>query len=259
MGNFFIKTIKLWGAIICFAASIGLFYLLSDFFSNGGGFIRVKGLIAPIVFAFLGLSLLWSFVKTGFKQGNRYNAVIAILLVAIIGGCFWYFTSTGYQNQRIYNNIVNGNKSDEEALSDIEQLLTARDPDATKLAVECLIHLHNNGVKEASFKLGEMYFSDDYGIQNYTYAFTYLDGAREKYEIAEAQEGDQMFGNHELSKIYEYLGDIYSNGLNGEVNADKAIDYYRLSIKNPLNFNSSAIEKKINTLSNNPDESLSEK
>jgi len=258
MGNFFFKTIKLWGAIICFAASIGLFFLLSESFTNGVGFIRVKGLIAPILFAIIGLWLLWGFVKTGLKQGNRYYTVIAILLVVIIGGGFWYFTSAGYQNQRIYNNIVNGNVSDEEALSDISDLLSKRNPNTINLAIECLVHLHNKGVKEASFKLGEMYFTNDYGVQNFSNAFIYLEGAREKYEIADAQEGDQILGNHDLSKIFEYLGDIYNEGLNGDVDVEKALNYYRLSLKNPLNFNSSSIEQKINKLSKIQDENISE-
>lgn len=53
---------------------------------------------------------------------------------------------------------------------------------------------------------------------------------------------------HDLSIAYDYLGDIYSKGLNGETNIEKAINYYKLALEYPINLNSKEIESKIQEL-----------
>jgi len=247
MKDFIVKTIKLWLALVCFGIAIGLYFLLFDFFSKGGGFIRLKGLIAPIVFAIFGVSLLCSFIKTAFKHGNRYYGIIAILVVALIGGGVWYFTSSSYQNQRLLNKIMNDTISEEDALAGINDVLSESTPEYVDLAIECLEHLDEKGSKEATFLLGEIYFEDRYGVQDYTKALKYLDKSRAAYEMAEVQE-DYILMAHELTKSYEYLGDIYSGGLAGEVDKDKAIRYYQLSLKGQLKINSASIERKIEAL-----------
>ncbi len=258
MKEFLIKTIKLWLALICFGIAIGLFYLLSDFFSNGGGFVRVKGLIAPFIFVIFGVSLLCSFIKTSFNNGNRYYGIIAILFVALIGGGVWYFNSTSYQNKRQFNNVMNGTLSEDEALAGIGNMLKEHTPESTDLAIQCLEHLDAKGSKKATFLLGEIYFDEIYEVQDYSKALKYLDKSREAYEIAETNDDFVVIMPHELTKSYEYLGDIYSQGLAGKFDKDKALHYYRLSLKGQLKVNAGKIEHKIEALSPDSVSSINE-
>lgn len=249
MKDFFAKTIKLWLSIICFALAVGLYFLLSDFFSSGKGFIRLKGLIAPIVFAIAGVSLFSSFIKTSFKTGNRYYGIISILFVVLIGGGAWYFTSSNYQTQRTCNLIINDEMTDQDALMAISDLLKEDNEKATETAIKCLEHLNAKGVKDATFKLGEIYFDDKYRVQDYSKALNYLEKSREAYELTEASDEYRFVMPYELVKSYEYLGDIYSNGLTGEFDKEKALRYYQLSLKGQLKVNSWSIEHKIEALS----------
>lgn len=248
MKDFFAKTIKLWLSIICFALAVGLYFLLSDFFASGKGFIRLKGLIAPIAFAVAGVSLFCSFIKTSFKTGNRYYGIIAILFVILIGGGAWYFSSSNYQNQRTYNLIINDEMTDEDAILAISDLLKEDNKTATEIAIKCLEHLHAKGVKDATFKLGEIYFDDKYSAQDYPKALNYLEKSREAYELTEASDEYRFVMPYELAKSYEYLGDIYSNGLAGEFDKEKALRYYQLSLNGQLKVNSWSIEHKIEAL-----------
>lgn len=248
MKDFLAKTIKLWLSIVCFALAVGMYFLLSDFFSNGKGFIRLKGLIAPIAFAVAGVYLCCSFIKTSFKSGNRYYGIVAILIVILIGGGAWYFSSDIYQNKRTYNLIVSDKMTNEDALAAISVLLKEDNEKATEIAIKCLEHLHAKGVKDATFNLGEIYFEDKYGVQDYSKALNYLEKSREAYEVSEASDEFRVIMPYNLTKSYEYLGDIYGNGLAGEVEKEKALKYYQLSLNGQLEVNSWSIENKIEAL-----------
>lgn len=247
MGHFFFKTAKLWGAIGCFAISIGLFFLLSDFFSNGGGFIKVKGLLAPIVFAIFGLILLFGFVKSNFKEGSRGSALIAIALLCVGVGVIYYFSSNEIKHNRTYDKIAGNELTEDEAFSEITKMLNETDSHSIATAIKCLEHYASNNSAQANFKLGEIYFTDEYGLQNYSKAYYYLDKARELFEIEDASNGDSLM-EHDLSIAYDYLGDIYSKGLNGETSIEKAINYYKLALEYPINLHSKEIESKIQEL-----------
>ena len=247
MGQFFLKTVKLWGALICFAISVGLFYLMGEFFTNGGGFIRVKGLLAPIVFAIFGLILLLGFIKSSFKEGNRGSALITIVLLCGIGGVIYYFSSDNLKHDRTYEKIVSNDLTEEEAFSEIIKMLNESDVHSITTAIKCLEHYASNNSAQANFKLGEIYFTDEYGLQDYSKAYSYLDKARELFEIEDASNGDSIT-EHDLSIAYDYLGDIYSKGLNGETNIEKAINYYKLALEYPINLHSKEIESKIQEL-----------
>lgn len=247
MGQFFLKTVKLWGALICFAISVGLFYLMGEFFTNGGGFIRVKGLLAPIVFAIFGLILLLGFIKSSFKEGNRGSALITIVLLCGIGGFIYYFSSDNLKHDRTYEKIVSNDLTEEEAFSEIIKMLNESDVHSITTAIKCLEHYASNNSAQANFKLGEIYFTDEYGLQDYSKAYSYLDKARELFEIEDASNGDSIT-EHDLSIAYDYLGDIYSKGLNGETNIEKAINYYKLALEYPINLHSKEIESKIQEL-----------
>lgn len=253
MGNFFIKTIKLWGALLCFAISIGLALLLKDFFSNGGGFIRVKGLIAPVVFAVFGVVLLIGFIKSSFKQQNRVAGIISLLLLCAFGFAIYYFTSSDVKYDKLYNQMVRGEIPEEKRLSEITTLLNTHDAKALSVAIKCLEHYASNGSAEANYKLGEIYFTDEYGLKDYPRAFTFLDKSRELFEISETQNEDALM-EHDLAKVYEFLGDIYCSGLNGETDLERALNYYNLSLKYPLNLSASRIEEKIQQISSKDEE-----
>lgn len=66
------KTWRLWMALLCFGLAIVTGCLVADFLSgNGGSFIRVKGLVAPLLFAICGIVSFADFITHLFKKDDE--------------------------------------------------------------------------------------------------------------------------------------------------------------------------------------------
>lgn len=244
MKDFLKKTLYLWISIICFGIAIGLLYLLTDFFERGSGFIRVKGLVAPIVFAIFGLTSLWKFIKKSFAEKNYIELTTSVLLIVAVGYGVYYFSSSNYQTSQLLEKIQNGSISDDECISKVTVMLNEDNPESKAGAVECLKALSDKGSAQAWIKLGELYYEQ----QDYTKAEDSFIRVCEILEPKEVEGTDYKHIGHDLSLAYEYLGNIYNAGLSGYMDKQKALIYYERAIQYPFNMHSVKIQKEIESI-----------
>ena len=246
MANFFSKTAKLWLAIACFALAAGFFFLLNWFFSSGGGVIKIKAIILPFIFVVIGVVQLGKFIISSFKKGNRLAGLLSIAFVLAVGGVIAYLMSDHVRYDRFYDNVTDNSIPEDEALITIRNLLLEDDPEAKDIAVKCLEHLASNGSASACEELGEMYFLGNRHLQkDYSKAKTYFD---EAYKLSRKDPQDSFL----TTDTYEHLGDIYSQGLCGEVDNEKALKYYNLALSNTiLSIGTDAIKAKIEKITEN--------
>ena len=244
MKDFLKKTIYLWLSIVCFGIAIGLLYLLTDFFERGGGFIRIKGIIAPIVFSIFGLISLWKFIKNSFVEKNFIELTASVLLIGAVGYGVYYFSSSNYKTSQLLEKIQNGSISEDECISQIIFMLNEDNPESKVGAVECLKALTDKGSAQAWFKLGELYYEK----QDYTKAEDSFIRVCEISEPTEVKNNDYRQIGHDLSLTYEYLGNIYNAGLSGDTDKKKALMYYERALQYQLNMHSDKIRKAIETI-----------
>lgn len=145
------------------------------------------------------------FIKSGFKEGNRGSALIAIVLLCGLGGVVYYFSSDNLKHDRTYDKIVSNELTEEEVFLEITKMLNKSDAHSIMTAIKCLELYALNNSAQAYFKLGEIYFTDEYGLQDYSKTYSYIDKARELFEIKDVSNGDSLM-EHDLSIAYDYLG-----------------------------------------------------
>lgn len=222
MKNFLGKTLYLWISIICFGLAIWLLYLLNDFFNNGGGIIRVKGILAPLSLALFGLISLWKFIKKNIAEKNYAALSISVLIIA---GAVWsimYFSSTEYKTSKLLSEIQNDKIDEDTGIAEITKLLNEDTPEATEGALKCLDAMAEKGSSKAWLELGVRYYlKKDFG--NAEKAFSQVCLILEPLEV---HGDDYSHISIELYKAYMHLGNIYNYGLTGENNRKKALMYY---------------------------------
>lgn len=244
MKDFFKKTLYLWLSIVCFCIAVGLLYILTDFFEHGGGPIRVKGLIAPVVFVLFGLISLWKFIKKAIIEKNYIELTASVLLIGAVSSGVYYFSSINYKTSQILESIQNGSMTEDDCISQITVMLNEDNPKSKESAVECLKALADKGSAKAWFKLGELYYEQ----HDYTNAEKSFIHVCEITEPIEAKDNDYRQIGHDLSLAYEYLGDIYHAGLTNDYDAKKALMYYERSIQYPLNLHADRIQWVIDSI-----------
>lgn len=251
MGKFFAKTLKFWGAVLCFGAAIGLFFVLKKFFSSGGGVISVKGILAPALFALLGLKLLIDYVKVTLKERNYLGLVVSILVVCMAGGCVYYFTSDKVKYAQLHEQVLNGEIDENEANRVIHKMLNSYDPQFVAMAIDCLKHYSAQGSSDADYTLARIYNRGEYGMDHdYQQAFIYLEKVRVAEELEE--EKGPGFPSMRLGQLYSALGDIYHYGRVGERDPQLALDYYNRALGYPLlGFEKDGIIEEINLINAN--------
>ncbi len=244
MKDFLKKTLYLWISIICIGIAIGLFYLLTDFFEHGGGFIRVKGIIAPAVFAILGLWSFWIFIKKSINEKNYLELIASVLLIAVVVTGFFYFSSIGFKSAHLLDKIKADEITEDECISEITIMLNDNRPESRTNAIECLKALTEKGSAQAWFKLGELYFDQgDYGDAENSFI-----NVCNILEPKEVEGTDYKHIGHDLSLAYEYLGNIYNTGLSGDTDKQKALLYYERAIQYPFNMHSNRIQSAIDSI-----------
>lgn len=123
-------------------------------------------MLVPIVFAIFGLILLLGFIKSNFKEGNRGSALIAIVLLCRLGGVVYYFSSDNLKHDRTYDKIVSNELTEEETFSEKAKMLNESDAHSITTAIKCFELYTLNNSAQAYFRLGEIYFNDEYGLQD---------------------------------------------------------------------------------------------
>ena len=206
-------------SIFCFVAAYFLIGVLSNFFSAGGGVIKVKGLLAPFILFIYGLYSLYKFVNE-FGLSKTISIVCVALFMAVGIGTIVYLNSWAYKQKTMVDNIRSGNVSNTEAMKFVQEMIYEHTASAYKAARECVEILINRNSAWAMFQKAQWRkYEGDY------------DGAFEYMLKAESflTEDDII-----ESELYEAIAAAYYDGRGTSIDKNKALDYYILAYTTTL-------------------------
>lgn len=206
-------------SIFCFVAAYFMIGVLSDFFSAGGGYIKVKGLLLPFILFYYGSYSLYKFVKE-FGLSKTISIVFVALILTVGIGTIVYLNSWAYKQKTMVDNIRSGSVSNTEAMEFVQEMIYKHTASADKAARECVEILINRNSAWAMFQKAQ--WCKDEG--DYDGAFEYL---------LKAESFLTEDDNFE-SELYEAIAEAYYDGRGTSIDKNKALDYYILAYTTTL-------------------------
>lgn len=205
------KIIWFTATIVCFGLACLLMCILAKFFTEGGGLIKVKGLLAPGVLFGLGLYSLYRLMSE-FGLSKTLSILSVALILAAGTGSIVYLNSWSYRQKIILRDIRNGSLSETEAIRLVKELINEHSESTDKTARECVDIMIQRNSPWALYQKGS--WSSQEG--HYSEAFQYMKKAEKSLTP----------GDNVNLDIYEALANAYYEGEGTTINKNLALEYY---------------------------------